>query len=86
MTFLLITGLLELEAGLSASVRKSWVKSNKPKVNTIKDVEKPAERREIELMKKYRVKQKEYVHKACRLNSRYTWITTFGSIGPEKGE
>ncbi|XP_067459853.1 cilia- and flagella-associated protein 91 [Thunnus thynnus] len=54
-------GLLELEAGLSASVRKPWVKSNKPKVNTIKDVEKPAERREIELMKKYRALRKENV-------------------------
>ncbi|KAM7380373.1 hypothetical protein PAMP_003675 [Pampus punctatissimus] len=52
-------GLLELEAGLSASVHKPWVKRHKPKVNIIKDVMKAPEKREIELMKKYKALKEE---------------------------
>lgn len=59
-----IIGLLELEAGLSASVLKPWVKTPKPKVNIIKDATKPPSSRAIELMEKYKVKQKE----ACSLS------------------
>ncbi|KAM7407243.1 hypothetical protein PAMA_003122 [Pampus argenteus] len=44
-------GLLELEAGLSTSVHKPWVKRHKPKV---KDVMKAPEKKEIELMKKHK--------------------------------
>lgn len=73
----MIIGLLELEAGLSASVLKPWVKTPKPKVNIIKDVIKPPSSRAVELMKHYKVKQKEaysfsislelYMHTDCQL-------------------
>uniref|UniRef100_A0A3Q1IHN5 Cilia- and flagella-associated protein 91 n=1 Tax=Anabas testudineus TaxID=64144 RepID=A0A3Q1IHN5_ANATE len=47
-------GLLELEAGLSASALSPWVKRSKPKVCNIKDVIKPPVGKAVELMKKYK--------------------------------
>lgn len=57
--FLSITGLLQLETGLSASVLKPQVKRHKPKVSTIKHAIKPPVSRVVKLMEKYKVKQKE---------------------------
>uniref|UniRef100_A0A7N6A4H1 Cilia- and flagella-associated protein 91 n=1 Tax=Anabas testudineus TaxID=64144 RepID=A0A7N6A4H1_ANATE len=56
-------GLLELEAGLSASALSPWVKRSKPKVCNIKDVIKPPVGKAVELMKKYKVKKKEILTK-----------------------
>ncbi|XP_031725295.1 cilia- and flagella-associated protein 91 [Anarrhichthys ocellatus] len=50
-------GLLELEAGLSASDLKPWVKRHQPKV--INNVISPPECREIEMMKKYKALREE---------------------------
>ncbi|XP_071332361.1 cilia- and flagella-associated protein 91 [Trachinotus anak] len=52
-------GLLELEAGLSASVLKPWVKRPKPKVNIIKHEMQPPASRVVELMKKYKALREE---------------------------
>lgn len=52
-------GLLELEARLSASVVKPWVKTPKPKANIIKDLTKPPGGRAVELMKKYKALREE---------------------------
>ncbi|XP_040912924.1 cilia- and flagella-associated protein 91 [Toxotes jaculatrix] len=52
-------GLLELEAGLSASVLKPWVKTPKPKVNIIKDRIEPPVSREVKLMERYKALRKE---------------------------
>ncbi|XP_054471005.1 cilia- and flagella-associated protein 91 [Anoplopoma fimbria] len=50
-------GLLEIEAGLSASVLKPWGKRHKPKV--IKNVIRPPVNRAVELMKKYKALREE---------------------------
>lgn len=63
---MLIIGLLELEAGLSASVLTLQGKKPNRKVNTIKDVVKPPASRVVELMKKYKVKQRELL---CSLST-----------------
>ncbi|XP_029314996.1 cilia- and flagella-associated protein 91 isoform X2 [Cottoperca gobio] len=49
-------GLVELEAGLSASVLKPWVKILKPKVHIIKHEIKPPASKVVELMKTYKEK------------------------------
>ncbi|XP_053185008.1 cilia- and flagella-associated protein 91 [Scomber japonicus] len=59
-------GLLELEAGLSATVRKPRVKRHKPRVNIIKDMMMPPEKRELELIKKYKALKDEQMEESLR--------------------
>ncbi|XP_045909862.1 cilia- and flagella-associated protein 91 isoform X2 [Micropterus dolomieu] len=64
-------GLLELEAGLSASVLKPQVKRPKPKVNISKDVIKPPVSRAVELMKKYKALREEKNKQLTRKSLRF---------------
>ena len=54
-----IIGLVELEAGISASVLKPLGKKTKPKARILKSMIKPPVCREVDLMMKYKVKQTE---------------------------
>ncbi|KAK5861123.1 hypothetical protein PBY51_022542 [Eleginops maclovinus] len=52
-------GLVELEAGISASVLKTWGKKTKPKVHILKSMIKPPVCREVDLMIKYKALKEE---------------------------
>ncbi|TDH06784.1 hypothetical protein EPR50_G00117100 [Perca flavescens] len=63
-------GLLQLEAGLSASVKR-WEKRPTPKVNIIKNVIKHPASREVELMKKYKALREEAKEQVSKKSSRF---------------
>lgn len=58
LNFLSIIGLSELEAGLSASVRKPRMNRPKPKDNIIKERIQPPASRVLQRLEKYEVKDK----------------------------
>ncbi|XP_070771194.1 cilia- and flagella-associated protein 91 [Enoplosus armatus] len=64
-------GLLELEAGLSASVLKPRVKRIKPKVNIMKDAIKPPVNRAVELMKTYKALREEENEQLTKKSLRF---------------
>ncbi|XP_040004302.1 cilia- and flagella-associated protein 91 isoform X2 [Xiphias gladius] len=65
-------GLVELEAGLSASPLKPWVKRPKPEVNIIKDMVKPpVSRAEQQLMKKYKALREEENKQVTKKSLRF---------------
>ncbi|KAK2905976.1 cilia- and flagella-associated protein 91 [Channa argus] len=64
-------GLLELEAGLSASVLRPWVKRPKPKVHIIKDVIKTPVDKTLEVMKKYKALREEENEQVTKKHLRF---------------
>lgn len=72
--FLSIIGLLELEAGLSASVLKPGVKRPQPRGSISKNVIKPTVNKAVELMQKYKVKQEKCSLKFYRHMNYQLWF------------